>query len=147
MRRRRRVPCHRHKTKPRTFLYAPRPVPLPCLIRPRRVQDQICCFNDDIQGTACITLAGILAALRVTGRPLSEQVILFYGAGEAGTGIGELIALALHKHHRMPMAEARRRCFFMDSQGLVCASRQKLQVLWRRGCGASIGDRSCWASG
>jgi malate dehydrogenase (oxaloacetate-decarboxylating)(NADP+) len=93
-----------------------------------KYQDQICCFNDDIQGTACITLAGILAALRVTGRPLSEQVILFYGAGEAGTGIGELIALALHKHHRMPMAEARRRCFFMDSQGLVCASRQKLQA-------------------
>jgi len=88
---------------------------------------KICCFNDDIQGTACITLAGLLSALRAEGSSLADQRVLFLGAGEAGTGIGELIAIALEKRHGMSREEGRRRCFFMDSKGLVCAARDDLQ--------------------
>lgn len=60
-----------------------------------------------LQGTACITLAGLLSALRASGKPLSEQRVLFYGAGEAGTGIGELIAIALEHRHGMTREEVR----------------------------------------
>ncbi|CAL8463533.1 g3067 [Coccomyxa elongata] len=90
-------------------------------------RSQACVFNDDIQGTACITLAGILSALRATGKSLAEQQILFYGAGEAGTGIAELIAMALERRHGIPRDQARQHCIFMDSKGLVCASRTDLQ--------------------
>ncbi|CAI5497660.1 unnamed protein product [Closterium sp. Naga37s-1] len=83
-----------------------------------------CCFNDDIQGTACITLAGLLSALRVTGRPLEEQRILFLGAGEAGTGIAQLIAQAMNRRCGMDIDAARQRCLFIDSKGLVCKERE-----------------------
>jgi malate dehydrogenase (oxaloacetate-decarboxylating)(NADP+) len=82
-----------------------------------------CAFNDDIQGTACITLAGLLSAARATGKPLAEHTFLFLGAGEAGTGIGELIATYMHLRTGCTMAEGRKRCFFLDSKGLVCAER------------------------
>lgn len=83
----------------------------------------ICCFNDDIQGTASITLSGLLAALRVTGKSLMDQRVLFLGAGEAGAGIGELIAKGLHVWHGVSMEEGRRHCFFIDSKGLITKSR------------------------
>lgn len=82
-----------------------------------------CCFNDDIQGTACITLAGLLSALRVTGGELGQQKIMFLGAGEAGTGIAQLIVQAMRRRSGLSEAEARTRCIFLDSRGLVCASR------------------------
>eukprot|EP00959_Pyramimonas_sp_CCMP1952_P336084 7037436-Pyramimonas_sp.AAC.2 len=91
----------------------------------RQYRDVHCCFNDDIQGTACIVLAGLLASLRITGGYLKQQKFLFLGAGEAGTGIAELIALALHVRHDVPLPKARKRCFFVDSKGLVCASRRQ----------------------
>ena len=81
------------------------------------------CFNDDIQGTASITLAAILAGLRVSGEKLKSQTILFLGAGEAGTGIGQLIAYCLHKRYGLTYAEAMLRCYYVDSKGLVCLSR------------------------
>eukprot|EP00227_Mantoniella_beaufortii_P016774 CAMPEP_0197588670 /NCGR_PEP_ID=MMETSP1326-20131121/9870_1 /TAXON_ID=1155430 /ORGANISM="Genus nov. species nov., Strain RCC2288" /LENGTH=506 /DNA_ID=CAMNT_0043153519 /DNA_START=81 /DNA_END=1601 /DNA_ORIENTATION=+ len=89
----------------------------------RRVQP---CFNDDIQGTACVALAGLMSGLRVTGKCLTEQRVLFLGAGEAGVGIGELIAMALEKKG-LPHKEAMGRCYFLDSKGLVCKSRTDLQ--------------------
>lgn len=88
-----------------------------------KYRNQLCCFNDDIQGTASINLAGILAGLRLKEGAFSEQKILFHGAGEAGVGCGELIALALSTWHGVPLPEARKRILFMDSKGLVCKSR------------------------
>ncbi|QDZ22065.1 NADP-dependent malic enzyme [Chloropicon primus] len=93
-----------------------------------KYRNQLCCFNDDIQGTAAITLAGILGALRLKSGGLTDQKILFHGAGEAGVGCGELIALALNVWHGVPLPEARKRILFMDSKGLVCKQRvAKLQ--------------------
>lgn len=92
-----------------------------------KYRKRICCFNDDIQGTACITLAGLLSALRAEGTSLKDQRVLFLGAGEAGTGIGELIAIALEMKHGMTREEGRKHCYFIDSKGLVCASRTNLQ--------------------
>jgi malate dehydrogenase (oxaloacetate-decarboxylating)(NADP+) len=85
------------------------------------------CFNDDIQGTASVALAGILGALRLTGKRLTEQKLLFLGAGEAGTGIGELFVAAA-REEGMSDAGARARCWFVDSKGLVVKSRTDLQA-------------------
>jgi malate dehydrogenase (oxaloacetate-decarboxylating)(NADP+) len=91
----------------------------------QRYRDTHRCFNDDIQGTASVTLAGLYSATRITGGTLRDQTVLFLGAGEAGTGIGELIVSALVEDG-VPEAEARRRCWFVDSKGLVVKSRGDL---------------------
>jgi malate dehydrogenase (oxaloacetate-decarboxylating)(NADP+) len=81
-----------------------------------------CSFDDDIQGTAGVTLAGVYSSLRVTGEKLGEKPFLCLGAGEAGIGIGHLIVSAL-MHEGWEESEARRRCWFFDSTGLVVRSR------------------------
>ena len=76
----------------------------------------LCCFNDDIQGTACVALAAVQSAIRVTGTSMADQKFLFLGAGEAGVGIGELLALAISHESGKPVEEARKHCFFIDSK-------------------------------
>jgi malate dehydrogenase (oxaloacetate-decarboxylating)(NADP+) len=83
-------------------------------------------FNDDIQGTAAVTVAGIFSALRLNGQDLLQQKYLFMGAGEAGIGIGELIVAAMMEAGLSEEA-AMERCWFFDSQGLVVKSREGLQ--------------------
>jgi malate dehydrogenase (oxaloacetate-decarboxylating)(NADP+) len=90
-------------------------------------RDRICTFNDDIQGTAAVVLTGILTALRVTGGKLPEQKILFFGAGEAATGIAELTVLALQEQG-LAATEAQARCWMFNSKGLLVSSRTDLQA-------------------
>jgi len=91
----------------------------------RRYRDRVCCFNDDIQGTASVTVAGIFSALRVTGKRMAEQTFLCLGAGEAATGISDLLAAAMVDDGLTP-EQARRRCWMVDSKGLVVAGRGDL---------------------
>jgi malate dehydrogenase (oxaloacetate-decarboxylating)(NADP+) len=91
----------------------------------QQYRDQVCCFNDDIQGTAAVTVAGIFSALRITGGSLREQRFLFLGAGEAGLGTGELLVSAL-VDEGLTAEEARRCCWYFDSKGLIVKSRSDL---------------------
>ncbi len=87
-----------------------------------KYQDKILCFNDDIQGTAAVAVTGVYTALRVTGAPLSEQRFLFMGAGEAATGIAELIVDAM-VDEGMSREDALKHCALFDSKGLVTSTR------------------------
>jgi malate dehydrogenase (oxaloacetate-decarboxylating)(NADP+) len=90
-----------------------------------RYRDKVCCYNDDIQGTASVTLAGLLAAFKVTGGKLRNQRILFLGAGSAGIGIAGLIASAMVQEG-LSLKEAQARISLFDVNGLLEPSRKDL---------------------
>lgn len=87
-----------------------------------RYKDRICTYNDDIQGTAAVALAGIYGALKITGQKLTDQRFLFMGAGSAGTGIAELISEAMVLEG-LTIEEARARCWLFDVNGLLVNTR------------------------
>ena len=90
-----------------------------------RYRDKTCTYNDDIQGTAGVALAGIFAASRITGQKITDQRFLFLGGGSAGTGIAELISQAMVLEG-MNINEARGRNALFDINGLLVSSRNDL---------------------
>lgn len=91
-----------------------------------RYRDRLCTFNDDIQGTGAVTLAGLLAAMAATGARLGDQRIVILGAGSAATGIGDQLVAALVADGRTAAA-AREAIWLLDRQGLVHTGRANLE--------------------
>src|SRR6516164_8306749 len=90
-----------------------------------RYRNKVSCYNDDIQGTGGVTLAGVINALKITGGQLEEQRILFLGAGSAAIGLADLIVAGMGEHGVTP-EPARQQIRMFDTQGLVVAGRPGL---------------------
>lgn len=90
-----------------------------------KYRDRVLCFNDDIQGTAAVVLAGVYASTRVTKTKLSDLRIMFLGAGSAATGIADLL-VAAGIDEGLSREEASQRLWFVDVKGLVVKSRKDL---------------------
>ena len=115
-----------------------------------RYRERFCCFNDDIQGTAAVTLGTLLAACRVTGKPLKEHRIAFVGAGSAGCGIAEMLVRQMVEEG-LSDETARRQVFMVDRHGLITEGMSGLQDFQRclAQSKADLADWSCegdWAS-
>ena len=90
-----------------------------------KYRDRVLCFNDDIQGTAAVSLAGVYSSTRISGVPFKDLRIMFLGAGSAATGIADLMTTAF-VDEGLDLEEARRRLWFVDVNGLVVKSRRDL---------------------
>jgi len=90
-----------------------------------KYRDRVLCFNDDIQGTAAVSLAGVYSSTRISGVPFKDLRIMFLGAGSAATGIADLMTTAFVEEG-LTVDEARRRLWFVDVNGLVVKSRADL---------------------
>jgi len=88
-----------------------------------RYRDNVLCFNDDIQGTGAVALAGLLSAVRIREEKLSDQRIIFYGAGSASIGIADMICAGMADESGISLDEARQRIWLIDSRGLVSTQR------------------------
>lgn len=95
-----------------------------------RYRDKVSCYNDDIQGTAGITLAGMINACKIKGTQLKDESYLFLGAGSAGIGLSNLLCTALAEQG-LTLEEARARIHLFDVRGLIEASRADLQDFQR----------------
>jgi malate dehydrogenase (oxaloacetate-decarboxylating) len=96
-----------------------------------KYRDSLCTFNDDIQGTAAVTLGAIYKALTITGKKFSDQQIVILGAGSAGTGIAEYILQATISEG-MDEDKARRHFFILDSKGLLQTTRTNLSEVQQK---------------
>jgi len=97
------------------------------LLQLARFRDQLCTFNDDIQGTAAVVLAGLYGALRLTGRPMREQRVVFAGAGASTQGIAALVVAAMVEDG-LSREQALERIWTTDSHGLVARGRPRLET-------------------
>src|SRR3989449_784943 len=104
-----------------------------------RYRERVCCFNDDVQGTAAVALAGILGALRITGTPLAMQRFLFLGAGSAAVGTADLLLKAM-RDEGLPESEVRSRVALFDRKGLVTADRD---LRWSGGRAVAAAASPC----
>lgn len=89
----------------------------------KRYRDKILCFNDDIQGTGAVALSGLLGAMRIKKEQLSDQRIIFYGAGSASVGIADMICAGICDESGLSPEQARERIWLFDSRGLVTSTR------------------------
>mgnify|MGYP006413424801 FL=1 len=88
-----------------------------------RYRHKYLCFNDDIQGTGAVTLAGFISAIRRSGHKASDQKIVLLGAGASGTGVAEMIAQYIAKQDNVSVEQARSAFYLIDTKGLVTESR------------------------
>ena len=92
-----------------------------------KYRDRVLCFNDDIQGTAAVSLAGVYSSTRISGLRFRDLQIMFLGAGSAATGIADLMTAAFMEEG-LTLEEARRHLWFVDVNGLVVKSRTDLMA-------------------
>lgn len=96
-----------------------------------KYRDSLCTFNDDIQGTAAVTLGAIYRALKITGKKFPDQQVVILGAGSAGTGVADYILQAMIAEG-MEETKARRHFFILDSKGLLQTTRTDLSEVQQK---------------